>query len=315
ENCQNPLYIKNEETGKLEVAELVTSETGIIKLENVPLGEYYIKEVEAPKGYELSKEVTKVTLDTINKNTMVYQALIEDSLLTRFITKTDIFTGEVIPNCTFEIADEDGKVLLHSVTNEKGEAHIPVTLFEDGKTYTYTEIEAPDIYDLNTEPHEFVAEFDEEGNWITEPVKVDNRRKTREVIVRKLDAETGEPLEGCVFTIALIDEKTGEQIKNAQTGEPVYLVENATTNENGEFVIEKAPMGTYKFTEIKAPEGYELDEDLTGLVFTINNDSPETIIFEVTNTGDIAVVAIVCISLVCIAGIVFVIMKNRKQRV
>ena len=85
----------------------------------------------------------------------------------------------------------------------------------------------------------------------------------------------------------MLDEKTGEQIYDAQTGEPVYLVENATTNENGEFVIEKAPMGTYKFTEIKAPEGYELDEDLTGLVFTINNDSPETIIFEVTNTGSV----------------------------
>ena len=246
---------------------------------------------------------------------MVYQALIEDGVVKPFITKIDIFTGEYVPNCTFEIAEKDGKVLLHSVTNEEGKAFIPLTLFEDGKTYTYTEIEAPDIYDLNTEPHEFVAEFDEEGKWVTEPVEVDNRRKTREVIVRKLDAETGDPLEGCVFTIALIDEKTGEQIKNAQTGEPVYLVENATTNENGEFVIEKAPMGTYKFTEIKAPEGYELDEDLTGLVFTINNDSPETIIFEVTNTGDIAVVAIVCVSLVCVAGIVFVIMKNRKQRV
>ena len=71
-------------------------------------------------------------------------------------------------------------------------------------------------------------------------------------------------------------------------------------------------MGTYKFTEIKAPEGYELDEDLTGLVFTIDNNSPETIIFEVTNTGDIAVVALVAVSIACIAGIVFISRKNKK---
>ena len=64
-------------------------------------------------------------------------------------------------------------------------------------------------------------------------------------------------------------------------------------------------MGTYKFTEIKAPEGYELDEDLTGLVFTVDNNSPETIIFEVTNTGDIAVVALIGISVLCAFGIVY----------
>ena len=311
EECQNALRIKDEETGVFEEAVIVTDDTGLVELNNIPLGEYYLKEIEAPQGYELSDEIVKVTLDNTNKDTMVYQALIEEDIVEAMLTKTDIFTGEVIPNCVFEIRDENDELLLKSITDEEGKGYIPVSIFEDGKTYTYTEVEAPDIYDLNTEPHEFVAKYDEEGNWDVEPVEVENIRKTREVIVRKLDAETGEPLKGCVFTIAMIDPETGEQKVNAKTGEPIYLVENVETDENGEYIIPEAPMGTYKFLEIKAPEGYELDEDLTGYTFTIDNNSPETIIFEVTNTGDIAVIAIASVAVICAVGIVFVIRRNK----
>ena len=311
--CTKPLYVYNEQEGKYVEAEFVTDGSGIITLEDIPLGEYYIKETVAPHGYELSEEVVHVTLTNENKDSIVYKILMDEPVVGTFITKTDIFTGEEVPNCVFEIRDEDDELLLKSVTDENGEATIPLDMFEDGKTYTYTEIKAPDIYDLNTEPHEFVAEFDDEGNWVTEKIEVNNRRKTREVIVRKLDAETGEPLKGCVFTIAMIDPETGEQKVNAKTGEPIYLVENVETDENGEYIIPEAPMGTYKFLEIKAPEGYELDEDLTGYTFTIDNNSPETIIFEVTNTGDIAVIAIASVAVICAVGIVFVIRRNKKQ--
>ncbi len=310
EKCEKELRIKNEETGKFEIAEFVTNDTGLIKIEGVPLGHYYVKEIESPKGYELSEEVVEIDLDLASKNTMMYQAITEPTIAGELITKIDIFTSEVVPNCMFEIADEEGNVMLRSVTDEEGNAYIPVVMFEDGKTYTYTEIKAPDIYDIDTTPHEFTAKINEEGEWVTDLIEVSNIRKTREVIVRKLDAESGEPLEGCVFTIALINPKTGDIVVNEKTGEPVYLVENAVTGENGEYVIEKAPMGTYKFMEIKAPEGYELDEDLTGYEFTIDNDSPETIIFEVTNTGDIQVIVLSIVAFISIIGCVFVLRKK-----
>ena len=313
EACTQPLYIRNEETGVLEKAERVTDEYGIISLEKLPVGQYFIKELEAPKGYELSDEVVSVSLNVENQNANVYRLLKDSSVREQLITKLDIFTGEAIEDCVFEIRDEDGNLLLKSVTNGEGKASIPLDLFEDGKTYTYTEVEAPDIYNLNTEPHGFVASFDEEGDWDVELIEVENTRKTREVIVRKVDAETGEPLQGCVFTIAMIDPETGEQKVNAKTGEPIYLVENAVTDENGEYVIPEAPMGTYKFTEIKAPEGYEMDEDLTGLVFTIDNNSPETIIFEVTNTGDIAVMVVSAVAILSVCGIAFVMIRNKRK--
>ncbi|MBO5477391.1 MAG: hypothetical protein J6A15_06560 [Clostridia bacterium] len=313
EECMNPLYIK--ENGVFVEAELVTNNTGMIKLEKIPLGIYYVKEVEAPKGYELAENVVKVELNLDNKNKMVYKPLVDNTIKARFMTKTDIFTGEVIPNCTFEIKDMDGNVLLHSVTNEAGDGYIPVDMFEDGETYTYTEIDAPEIYDLNTEPHEFVAKYDEEGNWAVEKIEVYNTRKTiKELIVRKVDDETGEPLQGCKFSIILVDEKTGEA-KLDENGENIYLVKEAVTDETGEYIVEKPYYGTYQFIEVEAPEGYELKVDMEGMEFTIDKNSPETVIFEVTNTGDIAVYALSAMAIISVLGIVYVIVKNKKQRV
>ena len=145
-------------------------------------------------------------------------------------------------------------------------------------------------------------------------MKVENDRKTIEkVIVKKTDSETGDPLEGCVFTIVLLDDEGNEYV-NAE-GETIYLVKEGTTNADGEYVIENVPYGTYRFTEVKAPEGYELDEDMTGLEFTVDENSPDIIVFEVTNTGDIAVFALVALAIISIAGITYVIINNKKRSV
>jgi hypothetical protein len=54
EECKNQLRIKDEETGEFKVAELVTDELGFIKMDKVPTGHYYFKEVEAPEGSKIS---------------------------------------------------------------------------------------------------------------------------------------------------------------------------------------------------------------------------------------------------------------------
>ena len=75
------------------------------------------------------------------------------------------------------------------------------------------------------------------------------------------------------------------------------------------------PYGTYRFVEIKAPEGYELDEDITGLEFTVDERSGDTLIFEVTNTGDIAVVAIASIAVVSVIGIIYVLKRKKVNSI
>ena len=230
---------------------------------------------------------------------MVYQALIESDLMEQLITKIDIFIGEEIPNCVFEIRDENDNLLLKSITDEEGRGYIPVSMFEDGKIYTYTEVEAPDIYDLNTEPHEFVAKFDEEGNWDVDEIKVENRRKESTVTFEKIDFIDSTPIPNCKF-----------ELKSLETD---FKVEGVT-DENGVYVFENIPYGKYTYTELEAPEEYIIDT--TSHEVTIDAEEMK---IQVTNekapdTSDIAIMAIASVAVICAVGIVFVIRRNKIMR-
>ena len=124
--------------------------------------------------------------------------MIDSPVIGKFITKTDIFTGDVVPDCTFEIKDEEGNTLLRSKTDEKGNAYIPLDLFEDGKTYTYTEIEAPEEYLIDTTSHEIT--IDTEDTKIV--VKDERAPETGNIAVVALVIVAVVCVAGIVFVIA-----------------------------------------------------------------------------------------------------------------
>ena len=324
EQCQEPLQIKNDD-GTTSDVRIVSDENGLFELNELPLGVYFLKETKAPATHELAQEIVRMEITPLDTEAeRAYRVLINDSLGLTF-EKTDIFTGDKVKDCKFIITDENQEEIASFTTNEKGIAEIPIDMFEQGETYYYQEIEAPDIYKedgrlytLNTEPHKFVMDYtidyeNEELIWNEDDKEeVENYRPViEELIVKKTDEETGEPLQGCKFSIVLLGEN-GEPYVN-EAGETVYLVKDAVTDENGEYRVEKPVYGTYKFIEVEAPEGYDLaEQEMEGYEFTINDETPDTLIFEVTNTGDIAVVAIAVVAVVCIAGIVFVVLRNKK---
>ena len=302
--CTKPVMTIDDEEAMFE-----TDINGTIKIPDMPTGIYYFKEYYAPYGYELSDEVIKAVVD--GKSNVILKAK-EPLKKCELLRKTDSFTKDVIPGVTYEITDSEEDVIYTGVTDENGLIIMPIVLFTDGETYYYQEVDGPAMYELEKDKVEFTASVDEECNWLLDTFEVSNNRKTIEkVIVKKTDSETGDPLEGCVFTIVLLDEEGNEYV-NAK-GETIYLVEEGTTNADGEYVIENVPYGTYRFTEIKAPEGYELDEDITGLEFTVDENSPDIIVFEVTNTGDIAVYVLVTIAILSTLGITFVLVKNKRK--
>ena len=294
-----------------EEARFKTNEDGIIDIPDMPTGTYYLKEIEAPYGYEKSEEVIKAEINEEGK--LVLLTAKEPTKKAKILRKYDTFTKDVIEGVEFEITDKEGNVVYTGKTNKEGEIEVPIIYFENEEKYYYEEKTAPKMYKADEEKYEFTAKVDEEKcEWKAEKIEVGNDRKTiEEVVIRKTDSKTGEALEGCVFTIALLDDE-GKEYVNSQ-GETIYLVKEGVTNEEGEYVIKNVPYGRYRFIEVKAPEGYEMDEDMTGLEFTVDENSPEKIIFEVTNTGDIAVVALVIVAVVCVAGIVFVVVKNKKK--
>ena len=298
EECTKPLYIRENSESPFKEAELITNETGMIKLENIPLGSYYLKEVEAPEKYEPTNSVIKIELTQNNQNQMVYRALVENSLKNVFLTKIDIFDGQEIPNCEFEIRNDKGEVILNSITDDNGQGYIPLDLFEEGKKYTYKEISAPEIYNLNEQEFEFTAHFDEEGNWAVEKQVVENTRKTSKVTFEKIDSADQTPISNCKF-----------ELRSLETD---YVLEGVT-DENGLYVFEDVPYGKYTYKEVEAPEGYIIDtqeheieinaEDIK--VRITNEKAPET--------GDIQVVTLAIVTVLCITGIVFISMKNKKM--
>ena len=91
-----------------------------------------------------------------------------------------------------------------------------------------------------------------------------------------------------------------------------YVLEGVT-DENGLYVFEDVPYGKYTYKEVEAPEGYIIDtqeheieinaEDIK--VRITNEKAPET--------GDIQVVTLAIVTVLCITGIVFISMKNKKM--
>ena len=300
-----------------QVVSFTTDSNGIGKIENLPVGEYYLKEIKAPKmifdgeEFEYDKELgeIKIELSIMDTDRNVARVLFDDVSVGVTVTKTDFFTGEVVPNCRFEIRNSKDELIVDATTNSKGIFQMPLDLFVEGETYTYTELDAPEEYNIDPTPHEFTVELDENGKPI--PVEVENIRITKALQVIKKDADTGKLLPGCVFTIVMLDENGNPKI-DPRTGKIIYIAQNEVTDENGQWYKEDVPVGTYRFEEIKAPEGYELDEDLTGYTFTISKDSPELTIFEVTNTGDIAVIAISAVFILSAIGIIATILKRKN---
>ena len=312
--CTKPLKYKD--SG--EEVKIVTDGSGIYEVNKIPVGRYYVKETKAPNyvfgddkiPYTMSKEPIEIEV-TEGKagSTRLYRALVDYSPREEFLHKTDIFTGENVPNCLFEIREKDtDKLVFRAKTDKEGNIDIPLDVFEKDVEYTYQELEAPGVYykngqlyELNTEKHTFKVEYevDEKGEFhFKNKIHVENYRPTSTVELQKKDFADSTVIPNCKF-----------ELRSLETD---FVVEGVT-DENGEYVFKDIPYGKYTYTELEAPDEYMIDPEPHEIVI----DSEHTRI-EVTNekkpdTGDIAVITLAIMAIVSVAGIGYVVLKNRKR--
>lgn len=249
------------EDKKTKVKEGTTGEDGLFVLEDLKVGMYYFKEVQAPEGYITDDRWVEVKFtedsDGLTKSFTVTNKKPNKEKKPKSIeiTKVDAETNSPLAGATFAIYKDDKTTeISRGITDETGKVRFEN--LEDGKYY-YKEVEAPTGYKVNDEMKEFTIDensqdtltFTETNNKIPPEPTGDSNITTEvykpgEMWLYKSDVSTGELLPNATF---FIYDSTGKEI-----------ITNGTTDETGIAKFQLEP-GDYYYQEFSAPEGYKVD--------------------------------------------------------
>ena len=229
---------------------------------------YTVTEIEAPKGYSISDEPTQTIKLVEQQAEFVVDFDNEQNTIPFEITKTDISTGELIPDCSFEILNENKEQVITGTTDENGIAKFQLAI---GK-YFYREISAPDIYEIDDTPYPF--EITENDDIVK--AEMTNKKKSGSIKVTK--TTTGNlNIEGIKFFATGISD-TNKDLKF-----------EATTNENGVAMFDKLVIGKYVITEdgSTVPAAYLVADEQE--VTVEYNETAEVAFENIEKTGSIKV--------------------------
>ncbi|WP_176543755.1 MSCRAMM family protein, partial [Bacillus thuringiensis] len=223
------------------VATVTTNEKGIAEVKDLPLGDYFVKEINAPEGYIKVDTPVKVTIDNTNVIELVMKNTKKVENGQFKLLKKDSESGQLLPGAKFDVLDKDGKVVETIVTDDKGEAlskQLPVG------SYTLKEVEAPKGYELSSSS-------------VSVDVEVEaNKVVTVDVVNKKIPEKvTGQ------FEIVKVDAEDKTKVLSDAEFE-VYKdgkkVDTLRTDKTGKVVSQKLEPGKYTLKETKAPQGYKL---------------------------------------------------------
>lgn len=243
---------------------------------DLPLGRYYVKELQAPAGYVSSDEILEfdATYQGQDVKTIKLKSVKKNQPTTVEVTKADITTGTELDGASMSVLDKDGNV-IDSWTSVKDSPHV-IKRLQVGKTYILREELAPYGY-LRATDVEFT---------ISDTAEVQKVKMEDEVpIARLLVNKKGEFLD----SVSLLDNAKGmiEHLFNYVTGNltdvtfNVYaaeairaadgvsadyyaadeLVGSITTDGNGIAQMDNLPLGRYYIVEKETAHGYVLDNE------------------------------------------------------
>lgn len=237
---------------------LTTDGTGRIFLENMTPGSYEVKETAVPQGYNLNPEKQTVELTADGTFTLTF----ENVPKTDFTLFKHDSNNHPIAGVTFEISKKGGQSLGHFTTDGQGKLTVPN--LEPG-IYVAVETDCPDDYILDKTPHEFQVN----AGVTNVGIDVVNLKKP-EITVKKVDSIVGGGVKDAKFEIFYAG--TGG------TGSPAGTYESLGTkytDANGIIHLDHLKEGWYRFTEVEAPAGYQLDEPSTQEIYLKGDDNAE----------------------------------------
>ncbi len=247
------------------VEELLIDNCEALSKKNLIVGEYYLKEIKAPKGYLLDNKKYFFEINSSNAseilNIEVLEQVYETNLtINKFYFKYGIPLNE--EEAKFEIYFKN-KLFDTLITDKNGEAFITLPY---GK-YIIKQIKAIE----GTHLLEDILFVVDENSKEDENLTLYNSSYKGSVQLLKVDAATELPLAHAKFQLC------------KETGECFKVIE---TNEEGIIRINDLDYGSYYFQEIKAPRGYALKEDK--IYFNISLDG-ELVLLNVSNEQEVMV--------------------------
>ena len=243
---------------------------------DLPLGRYYLKELQAPAGYVSSDEILEfdATYQGQDVKTIKLKSVKKNRPTTVEVTKADITTGTELDGASMSVLDKDGNV-IDSWTSVKDSPHV-IKRLQVGKTYILREELAPYGYLRATD-----VEFTISDTAEVQKVKMEDEVPVARLLVNK----KGEFLD----SVSLLDNAKGmiEHLFNYVTGNltdvtfNVYaaeairaadgvsadyyaadeLVGSITTDGNGIAQMDNLPLGRYYIVEKETSHGYVLDNE------------------------------------------------------
>ena len=235
-----------------------TDNHGRIFLDSVPVGTFKVTEINVPSHVILCPIPQEVALKPGETSTVTFFNALKPSLEIR---KVDSVTGDPVKGAKFQIwyasnhtdtgelndlgtyfSDASGKIILPEIKD----GWYKVTELEPASGYAIKEPATQECFIAGGESKVLTFE--------NTPLSA--------IIIRKVDSESGQPLEGAWFRIRYLGGTSG-------TGGTV--VGEYKTSSNGTIVATGLKAGTYVCEEISAPDGYVIT-DATETVYLSGKD-------------------------------------------
>ena len=254
-----------------------TDNHGRIFLDSVPVGTFKVTEINVPNHVILCPIPQEVALKAGETSTVTFFNALKPSLEIR---KVDSVTGDPVKGAKFQIwygsnHTDTGELNDLGTYFSDASGKIILTEIKDG-WYKVTELEPASGYAIKEPATQECFISGGESKVLT----FENMPLSA-IIIRKVDSESGQPLEGAWFRIRYLGGTSG-------TGGTV--VGEYKTSSNGTIVATGLKAGTYVCEEISAPDGYVITDATETIYLSGKDQDVITVTFGNDKMGSLLIV-------------------------